>query len=107
MWDAGVTSENVAEKYGITRAQQDELAARSHKRAAAARSSGRFRDEIVPVKTMWKDPKTVRICVQTQAYSVNHLEPLPCMLPSCLHFASREFVWGAWVGDNKGEGCAG
>ncbi|CAL8469403.1 g8944 [Coccomyxa elongata] len=54
----GVTSENVAEKYGITRAQQDELAARSHKRAAAARSSGRFRDEIVPVKTIWKDPKT-------------------------------------------------
>lgn len=56
---AGVTSENVAEKYGITRKDQDELAARSHKRAAAARGSGRFKDEIVPVKTIWKDPKTV------------------------------------------------
>lgn len=56
---AGVTSENVAERFGITRAEQDELAVRSHKRAAAARASGRFRDEIVPVKTIWKDPKTV------------------------------------------------
>jgi acetyl-CoA acetyltransferase len=56
---AGVTSENVAERYGITRAQQDELSARSHRRAAAARASGRFKDEIVPVHTIWKDPKTV------------------------------------------------
>ena len=56
-----MTSENVAERYGITRAQQDELAARSHKRAAAARATGRFNDEIVPVKTIWKDPKTVRL----------------------------------------------
>ncbi len=55
-----MTSENVAERYGITRAQQDEMAARSHRRAAAAQASGRFADEIVPVKTMWKDPKTVR-----------------------------------------------
>ena len=54
-----MTSENVAERYGITRAQQDELAARSHNRAAAAQATGRFDDEIVPVKTTWKDPKTV------------------------------------------------
>jgi len=50
-----VTSENVASRYGITRQQQDEMAARSHKRAAAARASGRFKDEIVPVKTVLKD----------------------------------------------------
>lgn len=74
VWDAGVTSENVAEKYGITRAQQDELAARSHKRAAAARSSGRFRDEIVPVKTIWKDPKTVCFHAQHRAVTVNHID---------------------------------
>lgn len=59
MLRAGVTSENVAERYGISRQQQDEMAARSHKRAAAARASGRFKDEIVPVKTVWKD-KSVR-----------------------------------------------
>jgi hypothetical protein len=34
------------------------MAARSHARAAAATNSGRFRDEIVPVETTWKDPKT-------------------------------------------------
>ena len=51
---AGMTSENVAERYGITRQQQDEMAARSHKRAGDARASGRFKDEIVPVKTVWK-----------------------------------------------------
>ncbi|CAK0784137.1 3-ketoacyl-CoA thiolase 2, peroxisomal [Coccomyxa viridis] len=50
----GMTSENVAERYGITRQQQDEMAARSHKRAGDARASGRFKDEIVPVKTVWK-----------------------------------------------------
>ena len=56
---AGVTSENVASRYGISRQQQDEMAARSHARAAKARASGRFKDEIVPVKTTIKD-KEVR-----------------------------------------------
>lgn len=54
----GVTSENVAERYGVTRTQQDSLAARSHARAAAAQDAGRFRDEIVPVETKHIDPKT-------------------------------------------------
>ena len=56
--DTGITSENVAERYGIDRATQDALAVRSHARAAAARASGRFKDEIVPVETTVKDPKT-------------------------------------------------
>ena len=55
---AGITSENVAEKFGITREQQDKLAARSHNRAAAATKAGKFKAEIVPVHTTWKDPKT-------------------------------------------------
>eukprot|EP00891_Asterochloris_glomerata_P004688 jgi/Astpho2/4688/Aster-00248 len=54
----GVTSENVAAKYSIPREEQDKMAATSHKRAAAATASGRFKDEIVPVKTLWKDPKS-------------------------------------------------
>lgn len=54
----GVTSENVAARFGVTRDVQDARAARSHARAAAAQASGRFRDEIVPVETTWKDPKT-------------------------------------------------
>ena len=47
----GVTSENVAEKFGISREAQDTMAARSHARAANARATGRFKQEIVPVRT--------------------------------------------------------
>ncbi|KAG1691890.1 3-ketoacyl-CoA thiolase B, peroxisomal [Phytophthora capsici] len=51
----GITSENVAEKYGITRAKQDELAALSHSKAAAAQANGWFKEEITPVSTIIKD----------------------------------------------------
>src|SRR5690606_38162527 len=46
----GVTSENVAAKYGITREDQDKLAVESHGRAAAAIAEGRFRDQILPIE---------------------------------------------------------
>lgn len=54
----GITSENVAERYGVTRKQQDMASVRSHQKAAAARASGRFNEEIVPVHTKLVDPKT-------------------------------------------------
>jgi 3-oxoadipyl-CoA thiolase len=46
----GETAENVAERYGISREEQDEFALRSHQRAVAAREEGRFGDEIVAVE---------------------------------------------------------
>ena len=46
----GVTAENVAERYGITRQMQDELAVESQKRAARAIAEGRFKSQIVPVE---------------------------------------------------------
>ncbi|WP_419722927.1 beta-ketothiolase BktB [Sphingobium aquiterrae] len=46
----GVTGENVAERYQITREAQDALAVQGHKRAAAAIAEGRFKDQIVPVE---------------------------------------------------------
>jgi acetyl-CoA C-acetyltransferase len=46
----GMTAENQAEKYGISRPEQDAFAARSQQLAAAARASGAFDDEIVPVR---------------------------------------------------------
>ncbi|MDQ0189427.1 acetyl-CoA C-acetyltransferase [Alicyclobacillus cycloheptanicus] len=46
----GITAENIAERYGLTREQQDAFAARSQQRAAEAVRSGRFKDEIVPVE---------------------------------------------------------
>ncbi|RMX66809.1 hypothetical protein KXD40_005222 [Peronospora effusa] len=51
----GITSENVAEKYGISRLEQDEMAALSHAKAAAAQSNNWFKDEITPVSTIIKD----------------------------------------------------
>jgi acetyl-CoA C-acetyltransferase len=54
LWDAynqyhmGITAENIAKKYGITREQQDALALASQQKAAAAQDAGRFKDEIVP-----------------------------------------------------------
>ncbi|KAI8995044.1 Thiolase, N-terminal domain-containing protein [Pilobolus umbonatus] len=61
----GITSENVASAYGITRQDQDAFSVRSHQKAAAAQKSGFFREEIVPceVTILDKDenPKTVVI----------------------------------------------
>ena len=45
----GITAENVAEKWGISREDQDALAVESHRRAAAATEAGAFHDQIVPV----------------------------------------------------------
>jgi len=47
----GETAENVAERYGIARAEQDRYALQSHSRAVAAAEQGRFDDQIVPVET--------------------------------------------------------
>lgn len=46
----GITAENLAEKYRITRQEQDDLALLSHQRACAAIAAGKFKDEIVPVE---------------------------------------------------------
>jgi len=51
----GVTSENVAEKFGINKERQNQMAYDSHQKAFKAQQAGYFRDEIVPVKTSIKD----------------------------------------------------
>ncbi len=65
LWDAfhgyhmGNTAENVAQKYQITRAEQDEFAYHSQRKAAEAIAAGRFRDEIVPVTVKGRKGDTV------------------------------------------------
>jgi len=54
----GVTSENVAEKWSITREEQDAFACESHRRASEARRTGKFVSQIVPVVTKIIDPDT-------------------------------------------------
>jgi acetyl-CoA C-acetyltransferase len=71
LWDAfngyhmGNTAENVAQRWQITREQQDQLAARSQARAEAAQKAGRFKDEIVPVTITTRRGDTV---VDTDEY---------------------------------------
>jgi len=50
----GITAENIAERYGITRTEQDELALMSNQRALAATKDGTFKQEIVPVEVRQK-----------------------------------------------------
>jgi acetyl-CoA C-acetyltransferase len=50
----GITAENIADKYGITRKEQDEYALMSHQRAVAATKEGVFKKEIVPVEVTAK-----------------------------------------------------
>ena len=48
----GITAENVAEQYGVTRRMQDEFSMESHRRANAARTEGKFAQEIIPVEAV-------------------------------------------------------
>lgn len=55
----GVTAENIAEQYGLTRSEQDEFAAWSQEKAVKAISEGKFKDEIVPVEIPQRKGETV------------------------------------------------
>jgi acetyl-CoA C-acetyltransferase len=55
----GVTAENVAEQYGLTRGDQDAFALESHERAAKAQSNGWFKDQILPIEV--KQRKETRV----------------------------------------------
>lgn len=65
LWDAfngyhmGVTAENIAAQYGITRAQQDEFAAASQQKTQAAVAAGKFKDEIAPITLKVKKEEVV------------------------------------------------
>ncbi len=65
LWDVynqyhmGTTAENVAKKFGISRAQQDEFAVASQNKAEAAQKAGRFKDEILPFEIVTKKGTTV------------------------------------------------
>ena len=54
----GVLSENMAKDLGIPRAAQDEFAAGSYQKAAKAQKAGLFKEEIVPLKAKFEDPKS-------------------------------------------------
>jgi len=88
LWDVynqyhmGFTAENVAERFGVTRAQQDAFAVASQNKAEAAQRAGRFRDEIVPV--MLKQRKGDPVAFDTDEF-VRHgatLESVAALKPA-------------------------
>jgi len=67
MTPMGVTAENVAERFNVTREQQDQMAVASHGKALAAQKAGRFKNEIVPVPVTVTDDKGVESTVVIDA----------------------------------------
>jgi acetyl-CoA C-acetyltransferase len=68
----GVTTENIARKYGITRKQQDALAVGSHRRAARGIAERRFKEQIVPIK---RNVKGREVVIDTDEHVRTELEP--------------------------------
>ncbi|WP_270221463.1 acetyl-CoA C-acetyltransferase [Kosakonia cowanii] len=88
LWDAfndyhmGVTAENLAREYGISRERQDEWALSSQHKARMAIDSGRFRDEIVPVQTQSADGQRVLVDTDEQPRTDASAEALAQLSPA-------------------------
>lgn len=84
----GLTAENVAERYHVSRADQDAFAVASQEKASQAQKKGLFDGEIVPVTTRWIDPKDEQQSVQQVTVTkddgirVSSLEKLASMKPA-------------------------
>ena len=69
----GLTAENVAQQYGVTRDEQDEFAMQSHSRAARAQDEGRFREEIVPVPVRVDKLSGTKLTTETVMFDTDEL----------------------------------
>ena len=104
MWDSltnlgvgpamGITAENVADKYDITREQMDAYSLRSQQRAVAAIDAGRFEEEIIPVTVKSRKSETV--------YTVDEYPKRNATLEG-LQKEAEEF--GAFIADQGAEQC--
>ncbi len=77
----GLTAENVAAKWGITREAQDELAVQSHRRAAAAVQAGYFKEQILPIESQIKG-KTIVFDTDEHVKGDTSLEKLAKLRPA-------------------------
>jgi 3-oxoadipyl-CoA thiolase len=77
----GETGENVAERYGISRSEQDRFALRSHRRALAAAEEGRFEEEIVPLEAPAGRRETVTVTRDEGPRADTSLEKLAALRP--------------------------
>lgn len=74
----GETAENVAQRWNVSRADQEALAVQSHRKAAAAREEGRLRDEIVPIDAGGAEPVVLDGCIRP----ATSLEALAALRPA-------------------------
>jgi acetyl-CoA C-acetyltransferase len=88
LWDIynqyhmGVTAENVAQKFGITRAEQDAFAAASQQKAEAAQKAGRFREEIIPLEVPQKKGPAIAIDADEYPKHGTTVEKLAALRPA-------------------------
>ncbi|MBE3566653.1 MAG: 3-oxoadipyl-CoA thiolase [Thermogemmatispora sp.] len=81
-YSMGETAENVAERYGISREEQDRYALRSHQRAVAAQQDGRFAEEIVPVPIPQKKGEPGLVSKDEHPRPDTSLEKLAALKPA-------------------------
>jgi len=81
-YSMGETAENVAERFEITRAEQDQYALRSHQLAISAIREGRFAEEIAPVVTGMKDGRPVIVETDEHPRADTSLEKLSALRPT-------------------------
>ena len=81
-YSMGETAENVAERYGVSREDQDAFALRSHRRAVAAQQAGRFAAEIVPVTVPQKKGEPLVVAVDEHPRPDTTLEKLAALKPA-------------------------
>lgn len=88
LWDAfndyhmGITAENLAEKYAISRSEQDEFALRSQQKTQAAQQGGRFLAEITPVEVAKPKGEVLRVASDEQPRGDATLESLARLRPA-------------------------
>jgi len=88
LWDAfndyhmGVTAENLAQRYDISRAQQDAFAAASQQKAAAAIEGGRFKDEITPILIPQRKGEPLAFATDEQPRGETTLDSLGKLKPA-------------------------
>ncbi len=80
-YSMGETGENVAERYKVSRQDQDAYALRSHQRAVAAQRDGRFAEEVVPVPVPQKKGEDVLVTMDEHPRADTSLEKLAALKP--------------------------
>jgi acetyl-CoA acyltransferase len=98
----GETAENVAEQYGVTRADQDAFALRSQQKATASRTAGRFNEEIVPVEIAGKKGATTRVDQDEFIRPDTTLDVLAKLKPAFRHDGKGSVTAGNSSGLNDG-----